>query len=229
MTDLNKQYDTVMIDLDGTLTDSRPGIFKAVRYALENMGEPVPGEEMLKAFIGPPLIDSFERYCGLTGSRGKEALRLYREYYKRQGELENSVYPGVFEMLDRLKAAGKQLVVATSKPEEMAERITRHFGLRPYFRYLAGATMDESRSYKKDVIQYALTLIGADMQSGSPDLTRIVMVGDRNYDCEGAAVFGIDSIGVLYGYGSREELEKAGADYIAATPAETADHILGIL
>ena len=227
-----------MIDLDGTLTDSRPGIFGAIRYALKEMGEPIPPESVMQHFIGPPLLDSFAKYCDLTGERGQEALRLYRVYYVRQGELENSVYDGVFEMLDRLKAAGKKLVIATSKPEEMAERITRHFGLRPYFDILAGATMDESRSHKTDVIRYALEVCRASAEAegnevndsdGISDTSGIVMVGDREHDCNGAAMFGIDCIGVLYGYGSREELENAGAAYIAETPAEVADIILGNL
>lgn len=209
-----KQYDTILFDLDGTLTDSSPGILNAVVYALQKMNRPVPNREDLFVFIGPPLSDTFTKCCGMTRDVAEEAIANYREYFGTRGLFENAVYEGAEALLARLQAAGKTLILATSKPEEFTLRILDHFGLSPYFSYVAGATMDDTRSKKSDVIAYAL-------KSCPPaDLSRTVMVGDRHHDIDGARGNGLDSIGVLYGYGDREELEAAGATYIAATIAE---------
>lgn len=226
-----KEYDIILIDLDGTLTDSRPGVFAAVRYALDRMDLPIPSDTVLNEFIGPPLLDSFEKHCGLTGEDGQRALKEYRVYYTSGGEFENSVYDGVEDMLKALQTAGKKLVVCTSKPEEMAVRIMEHFGLAPYFAYICGASMDETRNDKPAVIRYALERCGIPVQDetgdyGPEDLDRVVLIGDRMYDAEGAAEIGIDCIGVLYGYGSRDELEEAGATHIAQTPADVAGIIM---
>ena len=215
------RYKIVLIDLDGTLTDSSPGIFNAVRYGLNRIGHPIPPEETLIKFIGPPLIESFAVHCNLTGERAEQALDAYREYYREKGLFENAVYDGIPEALERLKGAGLMLALATSKPEEFSVRIMERFGLDKYFDTMAGASLDVTRATKQKVIEYALKLLKVS------DPSEAIMVGDRHHDVEGAAVHGIRCIGVTYGYGSAEELLGAGAMCVAATPAEVADIILG--
>lgn len=211
----------IFIDLDGTLTDSKPGVIGGVRYAAEAVGATMPPDDMLNCFIGPPLTASFEKYLGLIGEVNERALKAYREYYVRQGEFENSVYDGVEQMLERLKAVGCRLYVVTAKPEVFSKTIITHFGLDKYFDQVCGASMDKTRNNKKAVIRYAIE------ESKVTDLSEVVMVGDRSDDILGAKSEGLDSIGILYGYGSRAELEESGADWIAATPAEVAEIIIG--
>lgn len=229
---MKKNYEILLFDLDGTLTDSKPGILNGVRYALEKQHLPIPDESVLNSFIGPPLLESYARHCSLTGDAAWQALLDYRVYYKERGEMENSVYEGIEDVLIALKNAGKRLLVCTSKPEETAERIIPYFGLDKYFEHICGATLDETRNTKPDVIRYALETcrIKVNEDTGHYDpaaLERVVMVGDRKHDAEGAAEVGIDCIGVLYGYGSQEELENAGATYIVQKPDEVAGIILG--
>ena len=209
-----KPYDTILFDLDGTLTESSLGITNSVAYALRKMGHPVPSREALHIFIGPPLSETFTKCCGMTPEEATQAIACYREYYHDRGIFENAVYEGIEPLLKKLRDAGKTLILATSKPEEFSIRILDHFGLSQYFTHVAGATMDDTRSKKSDVIAYAL----AGCQPA--DLRRTVMVGDRHHDIGGATENGLDSIGVLYGYGDRAELEAAGATYIAATVSD---------
>ena len=204
-------FDFVLFDLDGTLTDSYDGIINSVRHSLKKLGAPCPDDKRLKCFIGPPLWDSFVTHCGFDKQTAERAVEYYREYYSVNGWQENKVYDGVEEMLQGLKAKGKTLGVATSKPEHYSKKIVNLFGLDKYFDFVAGATFDESRSTKDKVIAYALE------QTNVPK-SRIVMVGDRSHDISGAKANGLKSIGVLYGYGDRAELTTAGADYIAITP-----------
>ncbi|MGI6071867.1 MAG: HAD family hydrolase [Lachnospiraceae bacterium] len=213
-------YKTVLFDLDGTLMDSGPGIINSIKYALDKIGAPFPAEEVFYKFIGPPLLDSYGKYCNLTGDIAWEALELYREYFSTKGAFENSVYDGIEECLVQLRDAGKRLIIATSKPEIYAVDIVRHFGLDKYFDFVAGASMDETCNKKPDVIRYALE------RAGICNPSEVVMVGDRSYDVTGAAELGMDSIGVLYGYGSLKELEDAGATFTAKTPREIAGVIL---
>ena len=194
------QYKTILFDLDGTLTDSEPGIVNSVRYALRSFGmdaEP----ETLRSFIGPPLYDSFRGTMGMS------------VYFRDKGIFENAPYPGVPEMLEALRAAGGRLIVATSKPEVFAKRIAEHFGFARSLDSVYGADMEGKRSSKIDVIRYAIREQGI-TPSGA------VMVGDRKYDIVGAHEAGLADIGVLYGYGSREELVEAGATRLAASVAE---------
>ncbi len=204
-------FETVLFDLDGTLTDSAPGITNAVAYSLKHFGiEADPAE--LRGFIGPPLDDSFRKFYGFDAEKAVEAVREYRVYFADRGWAENSVYGGIEELLKVLKAAGKKLLVATSKPEVFAVRILEHFGLASYFDCICGAPMTPSESNsgrKADVIRDAL---GRGEVSGS-----VVMVGDRLHDVHGAHEVGLPVVGVLFGYGDREELESAGADMIAET------------
>ncbi len=200
----------VFFDLDGTLTDPGEGITNSVAYAIKKMGEEPPAREELYKYIGPPLVDMFTSERGYTADGAKQALAYYREYFTVKGMFENEIYPGVKEMLEEMKSAGKKNVLATSKPEPFAETILKHFGIYEYFDFIAGSTLDETRTKKHEVIQYALDELHA-----SPE--DVIMVGDRKHDIEGAHKVEVKAIGVLYGYGSREELERAGADEIAPT------------
>ncbi len=201
----------ILFDLDGTLTDPGTGITRSVQHALRYYGIEETRREVLEAFIGPPLKDSFMKYYGFSPRQASEAIDYYREYFQETGIFENQVYPGIRQMLKALKDDGRILWVATSKPEPFAQRILEHFDLDGYFSCVAGASMDETRVKKGEVIAYAIERMGAERRED------LVMVGDREHDILGAAENGIDSIGVLYGYGSREELEQAGAGRIAKT------------
>ena len=204
----------ILFDLDGTLTDPGIGITNSVMYALKKFGIEITDRTSLYNFIGPPLMYSFQTFHGFSEEDSTQAVKYYREYFSVHGLYENEVYPGIPELLHELKQRGYHLVLATSKPEEYALEILRHFGLYDYFDFVAGATMDGTRSSKADVIRHALA------GSGIQDLSTAVMIGDREHDILGAKETGLASIGVLYGYGNRAEFEAAGADRIVATPAE---------
>lgn len=206
-------YQTIFFDLDGTLTDSGPGITNSVAYALRKWKIEVEDHSTLNVFVGPPLAESFAKYYGFTPEECKKAIEYYREYYTDRGMFENSVYPGIEELLVHLKNTGRKVVLATSKPEVFAVQILEHFHLARYFDRIAGASMDENRVEKADVLRYAIEADGY-------DLSQAVMVGDRENDVRGARENGLPCIGVLYGYGSREELTEAGAARIAATVEE---------
>lgn len=217
---MNYQY--ILFDLDGTITESGPGIINSVYYALTKMGYEVTDKDDLKKFIGPPLTDSMQKYYGMNEEEALQAVVYYREYFSETGIFENSVYNGFIEALKALKEQGKILAIATSKPEEYAKRIADKFGFTDYFKGIYGATMDGSLVKKADVIHYALKSLGI----SEKEYTQVLMVGDRNHDILGAKANGLDSMGVLYGYGDREELEAAGADYLAETPQDVAKLIL---
>ena len=204
-----KKYKYILFDLDGTITDSAPGITNSVKYALKKLGAPIPPYETLCKFIGPPLLDGFRDICGFDTEKAQAAVKLYREYYETTGLFENAVYDGIPELLRALKENEKTVILATSKPEKFARLILDHFDLMQYFNYAAGASMDETRNKKDAVIAYALK------ECNITDKSLAVMVGDRHHDIFGAKENGISSVGVLYGFGNREELTAAGADYIA--------------
>ena len=206
-------YKNVLFDLDGTLTDPAEGITNALMHAQRRLGRAVSRREDLYVFIGPPLIEMFMSEWGLTRAESQQALLYYREYFTDRGIFENVPYEGIEGCLADLKAAGLRLYVATSKPEPLSLRILEHFDLLPYFEAVAGSTMDEQRTKKGEVIAYALQTFGLDP-------AETVMVGDREHDVLGAAENGLVCIGVLYGYGSREELTAAGAAALAADLAE---------
>lgn len=207
-------YQYILFDLDGTLTDPGLGITNAVMYALKKFNIEVEDRASLYKFIGPPLLDSFEKFYGLSKEESQQALTYYREYFKPYGLYENTVYDGIEELLATLKERGYKLLLATSKPEPFALEILRHFELDKYFDFVAGATMDEKRVMKADVIRYALESFGI------TELSNVMMVGDREHDVLGAKEVGLSCIGVLYGYGSEEELSNAGATYLAKHPGE---------
>ena len=202
-------FDYLFFDLDGTLTDPAQGITNSFIHALKYFGIEIPSYETLCTFIGPPLPETFKTQFGFDGQKVAEGVKKYREYFATKGLLENSVYSGIPELLAGLKAAGKKLVVATSKPEEYSVRIIEHFGLAQYFENVCGSLMDESRSKKDEVIAYAIE------RNHISDKSKILMIGDRKHDILGAKKIGLKSCGVLFGYGSREELEEAGADFIS--------------
>ena len=212
-------YDTILFDLDGTLTDSGLGITKAVQYALGQMGHPVPARESLFTFIGPPLHVSFRKHYGMDEATAAEAVRQFRVYYNEMGGiLENEVYPGIRELLADLKEAGKRLLIATSKPQAAAELVMHHFGLDEWVPEIVGGT-DDTRNTKGKVIAYTIREYGIDPKTA-------IMVGDREHDIHGAAENGIPAIGITWGYGDRAELEGAGAAAVCDTPTETVQYIL---
>lgn len=204
----------ILFDLDGTLTDSGEGIMNCVEFALEKFGLPVPSREELRVVVGPPLHDSMQKF-GIPADRVDEAVAVFRSRYNPIGIFENYPYPGIRELLETLKSQGHKLYVATSKPEVMAEKVLNHFDLAKYFDKICGALMDRSRSSKSDVIAYLLR------ENGMAD--NMIMVGDTHFDVLGAADHGIKTIGVSWGYGSTEDMEKAGAVAIAHSCEELLD------
>ncbi len=214
-----KTYDTFFFDLDGTITDSAPGIINSVVYALKKYGIEETDYRKLCRFIGPPLTVSFQEYYGFSREQSLEAVVYYREYYTDKGIFENSVYDGFEDAAKKLKQAGKKLIVATSKPEPFARKIIDYFSLTSYFDYIAGMELDGGRGTKTEVILYALE------KCMIQDRSRVLMVGDREHDVLGAKEAGIDCLGVLYGFGTCEELKTAGASYIIETIDEILDFI----
>ncbi|HEL2523745.1 TPA: HAD family hydrolase [Streptococcus suis] len=203
-------YQTILFDLDGTLTDSGQGILNSVAYALEKMGIEEPDTANLNRFIGPPLYESFSRFYQLSPEDTQSAVDAFRVCFKEKGMFENQLYPGIIPLLEELRTAGKTLVIATSKPEIFAKQILEHFGIAHYFDVIAGASLDSSRISKADVIGYAINQLEAFPKHA-------VMIGDREHDIEGARMHQLPAIGVLYGYGNKQEFEKAGATMIVET------------
>lgn len=208
---------TILFDLDGTLTDSGEGIINCASLALEKLGLPVPDRETMRVFVGPPLRDSFLRF-GVKPEDVEEAIAIYRSRYVPTGMFENTPYHGIKALLAALKTAGHRLILATAKPESMAVAIVEKFELAPYFEMLCGASMDDSRDSKDKVIGYVLEKIG--------DAKDTVMIGDTAYDVTGAAVYGIPTIGVSWGYGVVEDMNAAGAIAIVDTPAQLLEMLL---
>ncbi|NFS77160.1 HAD family hydrolase, partial [Clostridium botulinum] len=205
---MNKKYDYIFMDLDGTITDPMIGITKSIQYSLKHFGINVEDINTLTKFIGPPLKDTFRLDYGFNEEETVIAMEKFRERFASIGLFENNVYEGMEDFLKLLKDSGKTLMVATSKPKFFAEQILDHFGLAKYFTFIGGSNMDETRSKKSEVIDYILS------ENNITDLSSVVMIGDRKHDIMGAKEFNIDSIGVLYGYGNYDELKKADANYI---------------
>ena len=214
------KYTTVLFDLDGTLTDPGEGITNSVMHSLKYYGIEETDRAKLYKFIGPPLWESYEVFYGFSHEKAIEAVEHYREYYKVKGIYENLLYDGVKDMLEALYNKGVKILVATSKPETFAKIILDYFDIAKYFTFIGGAAMDGSRVNKDDVIKYTLEMAEV------TDVKSCVMVGDRLHDILGAKAHCMDSIGVLYGYGSLDELKNAGADFIAAAPMDVCDIIL---
>ena len=202
---------SIFFDLDGTLTDSGEGIINCATLALEHFGLPVPSREEMGVFVGPPLDKTFMEF-GVPAEKAQEAIDVFRSRYLVVGKYENHPYPGIRELLSRLKTQGHRLFVATSKPEETAVDILHKFELADYFEVICGASFDESRAHKSQVIACLLDKIG------TPE--NIVMVGDTEFDVIGAKDHGIATIGVSWGYGKVAAMEQAGAIAIAHTMEE---------
>lgn len=210
-----KKYTTVLFDLDGTLTDPGEGIVNSVAYALNKYGIEVEDKKSLYKFIGPPLLVSFSTYYGFNEEKSREAIEFYREYYKVKGINECKLFDGIKELLESLKKSGYKIALATSKPELFAHIVLQNYGIDKYFDFIGGATIDEKTRYTKEhVLEYVLSNIE------EKDRSKILMIGDRCFDINGAKAYGLDSVGVTFGYGTREELEESGATYIVDTPKE---------
>lgn len=216
-----QKYRCVLFDLDGTLSDPKEGIFRCFRLGLHSVGLDEPDDERLRAVIGPPLYHSYTELYGLNDEQAEKAIAAYRADYAVQGYRQNQLYEGIVPMLKALREADFFIALATSKPEDPTAAVLRHFGIDLFFDFVAAASMDQSRSSKDKVIEYAL--------QNMPGVPReqIVMVGDRQYDLLGAKAHGLDGIGVLYGYGSREELESCPHVFLAGSPQELTDFLLG--
>lgn len=204
-------YQNILFDLDGTLTDPAEGIKNSIRYALNKQNRPELDDRTLNAFIGPPLIDSFIKYCKATRSEAESLVADYREYFRSRGMFENKVYPLIPEMLSALKKEGCSLFVATSKPEPFAITILEHFDLAKYFDFIGGSTLQETRTNKTEVIQYVL-------EANHLEAATCLMVGDRCYDIEGAKNCNMKVAAVLFGYGDEQELKDA--DFIITSPMD---------
>lgn len=213
-------YKYLLFDLDGTITKSEEGIFNCIKYALDWAGIPYPEYSVFRSFIGPSLYDSFVREFGMGDAQAKEMVAKYRERYNVVGLFEAEVYDGVADTLSMLKEKGCVLSVATSKPTEPTLRILEKFGVRNYFDVVVGSNPDGTGSDKKNIISQVLESLKKDhgLTEDMIDENQVVMIGDRRYDIEGGKACGLQTIGVLYGYGSREEFEAAGADHIVETP-----------
>jgi phosphoglycolate phosphatase len=207
----------LLFDLDGTLTDSGPGILNCATLALEHFGIPVPDRQTLRVFVGPPIRDTFRRF-GVPEERLEEAVEVFRGRYQTVGKFENTPYPGIPQLLERLTAQGHRLYVATSKPEVTALEILDKFGLGSYFTEICGAAMDGSRDEKAEVIAYLFSKIAA--PTGD-----VLMIGDTTYDVLGAKAFGIPTLGVAWGYGNVAEMEAAGAAAVVSSPEELESYV----
>ena len=210
---MEKKY--ILFDLDGTLTDPMLGITKSVRYALNYYGIEVNDLHDLLPFIGPPLRDSFSEFYGFDSQKANEAVEKYREYFATKGIFDNKFYQGMHECLQRLVDNGKVLFVATSKPEKFARQILEYFDLAKYFMFIGGSEFT-SREKKAEVIEYVLA-------KNNIPIAEAIMVGDRMFDIIGGHVNKLPCIGVLYGYGTREELQHSGADYLVSSVSELLD------
>lgn len=207
---MDKKYSLLLFDLDGTLTDSKPGILNSMKYAFEKLGYAYDGLD-LNQFLGPPLADTFQQTVGTEYM--EDAIHYFRERYAGGGMFENTLYDGVVDMLDNLRNTGCKLAIATSKLEHSARIILEHFGIIDYFATVTGSLFDNSRQKKTEVITLALELTGFAN-------TDALMIGDRYHDLDAAAQLGIDAMGVLYGYGSMEELSAHPSIYLAESPSD---------
>lgn len=204
------KWDYILFDLDGTITDSSEGIINCVIYALEAAGTAVPERSRLFRFIGPPLVEGFQEIAGMTKEEAVQATAKYRERYGVIGLFENKLYEGIEQLLKELKSQGKVIALATSKPETYSIRILQHFHLMKYFDVVVGSTLEGKRNHKKDVI----TEVFQRLKISEEEKKKVLMIGDRKQDVEGAKACGIDCVGVYYGFAESGELEEAGADYI---------------
>ena len=220
-----KAYKIILFDLDGTIIDQGVGIVNSVLYALEKFNIKVENKEELYKFIGPPLHKSFEEFYGFSEEQAMKAVDYYREYYRDKGIYQTEIYAGIEKTLRQLKDNNKILAISTSKPQVFTEKILKFLNIIDCFDVIAGANLDGTRSDKAQIIEYAINQCN-ELKNITFDLSQVIIVGDRKHDIIGAKTIGIDSLGVLYGYGSKEELTTAGATYLVSTPQNIVDVLL---
>lgn len=214
-----RKYQNILFDLDGTIIDSKIGITNGVKHALKHFGFEIPPTEELYKFIGPPLREAFAKYYNLSKEDAEIATEKYREFYKVTGIKQNSLYQGIAQVIKGLKDNKRKILLATSKPETFAKQILADLKIAKYFDFVAGATFDGRRDKKGDIIKYAINETGISVEQS-------IMIGDRNHDIIGAKEVEMDSVGVLYGYGSLEELKNAGATYIVRNVEELMEKLI---
>ena len=210
-----RNYEVIAFDLDGTLSDPARGLIQGFVYCFKKLGLPYDNEESLRKYIGPSLYEEWQEDFGFTPDEANDAIEVFREYYNIYGWWDNTMYDGIPEMLASLKAAGKKVVLATSKPLDTAKKVLELFGLTEYFDFIGGAVSHQN-DQKWQVLNWSLTSVGIDINDPE-SLKKCVMIGDRKYDAEGAKICGVDSIGVLYGHGSDEEMQTSGFTYLVET------------
>lgn len=217
-------YQFLLFDLDGTLTDPKQGICRGVQIALKHFGIEVDNLDELEPFIGPPLKDSFQQFYQFTDEMAEEGVKKYREYYSVTGLFENEIYPGIADMLKKLKNQGKTLAVASSKPTVFVEKILDHFSISSYFDVVVGSELDGRLGTKEEVVEEALRRLEV---LDSPEKKKLsAMIGDRKFDVEGAKAYGLTSVAVRYGYAPEGELEKSGANFIVNSVLELTDVLI---
>ena len=219
-----KKYDVIAFDLDGTLSDPARGLIQGFVYCFKKLGMPYENEESLRKYIGPSLYEEWQEDFGFTPDEANNAIEVFREYYNIYGWWDNDLYDGIPEMLAELKRAGKKVVLATSKPLDTAKSILKLFGLTKYFDFVGGATSHQN-DQKWQVLNWSLSSVGVDLNDPA-SLAKCVLIGDRKYDAEGAKICGIDSIGVLYGHGTKEELDASGFTALVDGVADITEYLL---
>ena len=213
-----KKYDVIAFDLDGTLSDPAKGLIQGFVYCFKKLGLPYDNQEELRKYIGPSLYEEWQEDFGFTPQEANDAIEIFREYYNIYGWWDNELYDGIPEMLSALKKAGKKVVLATSKPLDTAKKVLALFGLSDYFDFIGGAVSHQN-DQKWQVLNWSLSSVGVDLND--PDsLAKCILVGDRKYDAEGAQICGIDSMGVLYGHGTEEEIYASGFTLYASSVAD---------
>jgi phosphoglycolate phosphatase len=213
-----KRYDVIAFDLDGTLSDPAKGLIQGFVYCFKKLGIPYDSPDDLRKYIGPSLYEEWQEDFGFTPDEANNAIEIFREYYNIYGWWDNEIYDGIHEMLDSLKRAGKKIVLATSKPLDTAKKVLELFGLTEYFDFIGGATSHQN-DQKWQVLNWSLSSVGVDLKDAD-SLSKCILVGDRKYDAEGAKICGIDSLGVLYGHGTKEEIYASGFTLYADTVAD---------
>lgn len=207
-----KDYDYYLFDFDGTLCDTTEGIFNSIIYSLDCYGIKETNLKKLEFFVGPPLFESYKTVYGVSDKDAKYLIEKYRERYKTKAAQESCIYDGVKNMLEALKARGKKIAVASSKPKLFVDEISQYHDIYKYYDFVSAETFKNNHSSKKELINACLEYFG------NPDKSKVIMVGDRFYDIDGAKASGVDSAGAVYGFGTEEELKNAGATYILHTP-----------
>ena len=219
-----KKYDVIAFDLDGTLSDPARGLIQGFVYCFKKLGLPYENEESLRKYIGPSLYDEWQEDFGFTPDEANYAIEIFREYYNIYGWWDNVMYDGIPEMLKALKQSGKKVVLATSKPLDTAKKVLDLFGLTEYFDFIGGAVSHQN-DQKWQVLNWSLSSVGVDL-TDTESLAKCILVGDRKYDAEGAKICGIDSMGVLYGHGTKDEIESSGFTILVNSVSDIAKALI---